>query len=76
MTRRTNTRAYREYEITSKSLTGALFSKRAEPLPAVERKQIEFEWQGVNFKVWVSPGQTINKARIYKKWKRDRFKKK
>jgi hypothetical protein len=39
--------------------------------PPTNRTEETFEWRGVTLKTWMSPGQVINKEKLYKKYIRE-----
>ena len=60
----TQTKLNRTYQGSIKD--GPIKNLKVEP--PTNRTEETFEWKGVTLKTWMSPGQVINKEKLYKRY--------
>ena len=62
MSKVTLTKLNRKYEASMRD--GTVAKPKVEP--PTNRTEETFEWKGVTLKTWMSPGQVINKEKLWK----------
>jgi hypothetical protein len=63
----TQTKLNRQY--TGSIKDGPIKNPKVEP--PTNRTEETFEWRGVTLKTWMSPGQVINKEKLYKRYRKE-----